>query len=71
MAFETLRQLNSKELFWYAIVIMFFSIILRSVAIFFVQVIVGGLSILGWIFLIWAIIKWAKEKKQKVEPKKE
>jgi len=71
MAFESLRQLNSKELFWYAIIIMFFSIILRSVTIFFVQIIVGGLSILGWIFLIWAIIKWTKEKKQKVEPKKE
>jgi len=71
MALESLRQLNSKELFWYSIIILGFSIILRSVAIFFVQVIAGGLSIFGWICLIWVIIKWSKEKKQKVEPKKE
>jgi hypothetical protein len=71
VAFESLKQLNSKELFWYSIIVIGVSIILRSVAIFFVQVIAGGLSIFGWICLIWTLIKWNNEKKQKVEPKKE
>lgn len=65
MKFIPIKNLTSKELVQYGIIGVTIGAVPNIVTVpILVEVLIGAISLLGWICLIWGIIKFFKERKK-------
>lgn len=65
MKFISIKDLTNKQLIQYGILGIAFGAVPNIFEVpIFIEVLAGALSFLGWICLVWGIIKWLRKTKK-------
>lgn len=71
MKFVPLRNLTHKQLIQYGVIGIVVGALLNILSkaqaasdiSVFIEILSGAAQLLGWVYLIWGVIRWAKERK--------